>query len=355
MGALPLWLLVLIFVGGAAVIWVAGIQLSKTTDVLDTRLHLGDALGGLIVLAAATNLPEIAITVSAALSGSIDVAVGNILGGIAIQTVVIVVLDTFGKRGKDVKPITYRAASLGLVLEAVVVIAVLAVVIAGSQLPPGLLFARVTPDVLLIAAIWVIGLFLVHRAGKGLPWHQNGAAPDTTTPHPSGHRTRTRKNSTQMSTARAAVIFGVSAVATLIAGVALEQAGDAAASRIGLSGVLFGATWLALATSLPEISTGLQAVKQGDDNLAISDIFGGNAFLPVLFLVASLISGKAVLPQAHSSDIYLTALAALLTVVYAIGLVFRPRRHVAGMGLDSLIVLLLYIIGIGGLVAITIS
>lgn len=353
MDSLPLWLLVSIFVAGAAVIWVAGIQLSKTTDVLDDRLHLGSALGGLIVLAVATNLPEIAITVSAAASGSIEVAAGNILGGIALQTLVIVILDAFGRRGKGVKPITYRAASLGLVLEAVVVVAVLAVVIAGSQLPPGLIFLRLTPDVLLITVIWVAGLFLVQRAGKGLPWHQSGAAPNTTVPKPNGHRTR--KPVAKMSTARAAMIFSASALATLLAGVVLERAGDAAASQIGLSGVLFGATVLALATSLPEISTGLQAVKQGDDNLAISDIFGGNAFLPVLFLVATLISGKAVLPQANTSDIYLTAVAALLTVVYAVGLVFRPKRRIAGVGVDSLVVVLLYLAGLGGLIAITIA
>lgn len=356
MNALPLWLLVLIFVAGAAVIWIAGIQLSKTTDVLDDRLHLGSALGGLIVLAVATNLPEIAITVSAAASGSIEVAAGNILGGIALQTVVIAVIDLFGRRGKGVKPITYRAASLGLVLEAIVVVAVLAVVIAGSQLPPDLIALRLTPDVVLIAIIWLVGLFLVQRAGKGLPCHQDGAAPDTTTPHPSSHRTRKPATATkQPSTAKAAVVFSVSALATLVAGVVLEQAGDAASSQIGLSGVLFGATVLALATSLPEISTGLQAVKQGDDNLAVSDIFGGNAFLPVLFLVATLISGKAILPQANASDVYLTAIAALLTLVYAVGLVFRPKTRIAGMGVDSFIVVLLYLAGVAGLVAITLG
>lgn len=347
MASLPLWILIVIFVAGATIIWFAGIQLSKTTDVLDKRLHLGSALGGLIVLAVATNLPEIAITVSAAVSGSIEVAAGNILGGIAIQTVVIVVLDAFGKRGKNVKPITYRAASLALVLEAIVVIAVLAVVIAGSQLPSGLVFLRLTPDVVLIAAIWLIGLFLVQRAGKNLPWHQDGAAPDTN-PHPHGHRTRTNDDP-KMGAAKAVLIFIASAVATLVAGSVLELAGEAASSKIGLSGVLFGATILALATSLPEISTGLQAVRQGDDNLAISDIFGGNAFLPVLFLVATVISGRAILPQANASDIYLTALAALLSVVYAVGLIFRPSRKVIGVGVDSLLVLLLYLLGVGGL------
>ena len=39
-------------------------------------------------------------------------------------------------------------------------------------------------------------------------------------------------------------------------------------------------------------------MKLGDYRLAISDIFGGNAFLPVIFLVATLVSGKAVLPHA---------------------------------------------------------
>ncbi|SDO43486.1 cation:H+ antiporter [Microbacterium sp. ru370.1] len=345
MDSLPFFLLVVIFVAAAAVVWVAGIQLSKATDVLDARLHLGSALGGLIVLAVATNLPEIAITVSAAMAGNLEVAVGNILGGIALQTVVLVILDAFGRRGRGVKPLTYRAASLTLVLEGLVVVAVLAVVVAGSQLPDGLEVLRLTPDVVLIAAIWVVGLLLVQRAGKHLPWHEDGRAPDAS-PKP----TRATK---KMSTKKAAVVFSVSALATLVAGVVLERAGDAASSQIGLSGVLFGATVLALATSLPEISTGLQAIRQGDDNLAISDIFGGNAFLPVLFLLATVISGAAVLPQANGADIYLTALAALLTLVYVVGLIFRPQRRILGMGVDSFVVLVLYAMGVGGLFAIS--
>lgn len=347
MDSLPFALLVVIFVAAAAVVWVAGIQLSKATDVLDARLHLGSALGGLIVLAVATNLPEIAITVSAAISGNLDVAVGNILGGIALQTVVLVILDAFGKRGRGVKPLTYRAASLTLVLEGLAVVAVLAVVIAGSQLPDGLEVARLTPDVVLIAALWIVGLVLVQRAGSHLPWHEDGRAPDASPKPP------TRDASKKMSTKKATVVFSVSALATLVAGVVLERTGDAASSQIGLSGVLFGATVLALATSLPEISTGLQAIRQGDDNLAISDIFGGNAFLPVLFLLATVISGSAVLPRANASDIYLTALAALLTLVYVVGLIFRPQRRILGMGVDSFIVLALYALGIGGLFAIS--
>lgn len=349
MSSWPLWVLLLVFVVAAAVIWVAGIQLSKQTDILDARLHLGSALGGLILLALATNLPEIAITVSAAVSGNLGVAVGNILGGIAVQTVVLVALDAFGTRKGE--PLMYRASSLTLVIEAVTVVGVLGVVIAGSQMPSSLVAFHLTPAAVLITAVWIVGLLAVQRSQKGLPWHEQGNAPGAQA-KPKGHSKDAGDGSKKVSTGRAALVFAVAAVATLGAGVVLERSGDEIAGHIGLSGVLFGATILALATSLPELSTGLASVKQGDYRLAVSDIFGGNAFLPVLFLVAVLISGQPVLPQAHNTDIYLTALAILLTLVYVMSLIFRPKRRIAGMGADSFIVLVLYLLGVAGLFAV---
>ncbi|MEU9443523.1 hypothetical protein AB0D42_21955 [Streptomyces sp. NPDC048304] len=56
------------------------------------------------------------------------------------------------------------------------------------------------------------------------------------------------------------------------------------------------------------------STKLGDYQLAMSDIFGGNAFLPVLFLPATVISGKPVLPAAHDTDIYLIGIAGLATI-----------------------------------------
>lgn len=132
----------------------------------------------------------------------------------------------------------------------------------------------------------------------------------------------------------AASVFGVAALLTLVAGVTIERSGEQFFGDLRLSGVLFGATVLAAATSLPEFSTGLTAARKGDPKLAMGDIFGGNAFLPVLFLLVTLLSGKAVLPAAQASDIYLTALGALLSVVYLVGLVFRPQRQVLRMGVE---------------------
>ena len=344
--------LLLVFIAAATAVWIAGVQLSNTTDVLSTRLGLGEALGGLILLAIATNLPEIAITTSAALSGSLGVAVGNILGGIAIQTVVLVILDIFGVGPQD--PLTYRAASLVLVLEGILVTALLGVVVMGSQLPASLIFVRVDPGALAIFALWVVGVWLLAKAREGLPWHGQGDAPGGEEGRgDAGAADVSKADQQQHGTARTVLVFAVAAVVTLVAGVILERSGESIATDIGMNGLLFGATILAAATALPEVSTGLTAVRLGDYQLAISDIFGGNSFLPVLFLLATLLSGQAVLPSAQDTDIYLTALGILLTTVYTCGLIFRPRRQMVRMGIDSIVVVLLYAVGIWGLVEIS--
>ncbi len=355
MSGLPNWLLGLIFLGSAGAIWAAGVRLSDTVDVLDERLHLGAALGGIVLLAIATNLPEIAITATAALSHNIGVAIGNILGGIAIQTLVLVALDAVGVKVR--RPLTYQAASLTLVLEAALVVGVLVVVVMGTQLPAHLYFARLSPAAVLIAVLWLVGLVVIDRAGGRLPWHDSGQAPDNQG-RPKGHAQQTKEAAatrTKVSTGRTAAVFAAAAAVTLVAGVLLEQSGIVLASHVHLTGVLFGATVLAAATSLPELSTGITSVRMGDYQLAMSDIFGGNAFLPVLFVLADLLSGRAVLPQAQASDLYLTGLGALLTSVYAAGLILRPRRNIARMGIDSVAVLVLYLLGTAGLIALTVS
>jgi len=352
MNSLPLAALLVIFLAAGAAVWLAGARLSDATDVLETRLGLGEALGGLIFLAIVTNLPEIAIVVSASAAHNLGIAVGNILGGIAIQTVVLVVLDAAGLPG-DVA-LSYRGASLIVLLEAATVVAVLGLTVMGSQLPKGLLLWRIDPAALLITGAWVAGLWLVDRARGGLPWRGEGQPPDGQQ-LPRGHSkaaTERQASDRGVSTARAAIVFAAGAIVTLAAGVVLERSGEAIAVHIHLSGILFGSTVLAAATALPELSTGLASVRLGDYQLAFSDIFGGNAFLPVLFLPASLLSGQAVVPQAHPTDIYLTGLGILVTVVYIFGIVFRPARTIGRLGLDSAVVLVLYLIGIAGLVAI---
>jgi cation:H+ antiporter len=341
-----------IFVASSIVVWLAGTSLSKATDVLSTRFHFGEALGGAILLAIATNLPELAITVSAAVSGYMELAVGNILGGIAIQTVVLVLLDRFGM-AKNLS-LTHQAASLRLVVEGLLVVSVLVIAIMATQLPPTLIAFRLTPGPVMITLSWVLGVWIIGHARRGLTWNDATAPADVKAAKrgdaagPQGHASA----AAAATTSKSILSFSLAAAATLVCGVLLEESGVAIVAQIGMSGVLFGATVLAAATALPEVATGFASMRLGDYQLAVSDILGGNAFLPVLFLIAELISGRAVLPYAQSTDIYLAALGILLTVIYLGGLIFRSKRTVSGIGVDSLLVLVLYVLGMAGLFAI---
>jgi cation:H+ antiporter len=326
--SLSLPLLITTFTLAAAVVWLAGVWLSDAVDALMQHFGFGEALGGAIGLAIVTNLPEIAIVGTAALRGDMQLATGNILGGIAMQTVVLAVLDVFGLGSEA--PLTQRAAAPVLILEGLLVVAVLALTLMGHYLPPTLMVAGVTPTVTLITMAWLGGLHLINLQRLTEP-----ASPIQA-----------------RATGRAAVHavrFVVAAVATLVAGIVLELTSERIATAFNIHGALFGATILAAATSLPEISTGLEAVRLRDYRMAVSDIFGGNAFLPVLFLQATLMSGQAVLPMAQASDLYLTGLSILLTAVYIGGLTLRAPRQLLWMGIDSFLVVLLYLLGIAGL------
>lgn len=346
--SLSLPVLILIFVVAAVAIWMAGIKLSDTTDALDKHFGLGEALGGLVILAIVTNLPELVIVVTAALNNNLSLAIGNILGGIALQTVVLVVLDVFGLGKKD--PLTYRAVSLVLVLEAILVLAILALVVMGHEMPAKLIFFHITPVDLLIFIVWLAAVKIISKAKNDLPWAVKKA--ELGYQQKASDKADQDKDQQKKTSAigKTVTIFLISAGITLVAGVALEISSDAMAKQIGMQGVLFGATVLAAATSLPEVATGLASVKMKNYDMAISDIFGGNAFLPVLFLLASLISGKAVLPMAQKSDLYLTGLGMLLTTIYIYGLIFRGRKQIFWMGIDSFVVLIAYFIGMAGLV-----
>ncbi len=344
--ALSFPVLLILFVISAIVVWIAGIYVSETTDRISDRFHIGEALGGLIILGFITNLPELAIVVSASIAHHIDIATGDILGGIAMQTLVLVVEDVFGLGRKGA--LTYYAASLVLALEGVLVVAVLIVAIMATQLPSSLIFARIAPGGFFIAALWIVGIMLIDKARHDLPWQEKGQAPGGQAGLSKRSKVARATHVKQMSFTMIVIVFIIASLFTLAAGVVLEETSNQIALHMGWSGVVFAATALAFTTSLPDLSTGLASIKVDDYTMAVSDIMGGNAFLPVLFFLANLLSGEAVLPHANGTDIYLSGLGILLVSVYLYGLIFRPRIFKI-IGLDSLTVLILYIIGIAGL------
>lgn len=84
----------------------------------------------------------------------------------------------------------------------------------------------------------------------------------------------------------------------------------------------------------------------------MSDVFGGNAFQICLFVLADIMVGKPALPQSGVENGWLAAVGILLTTLYTSSVVMRSAKHYLRLGLDSLVAMLAFIIGIAGLMLI---
>jgi len=82
-----IFLVILVFVAASGATWVAGVELSKSTmNLIDAWDSVTQSR--MVMLAIAGSLPELAITISAAESGHLGLAAGNLIGGIATATMV---------------------------------------------------------------------------------------------------------------------------------------------------------------------------------------------------------------------------------------------------------------------------
>ena len=265
--------------------WVAGVNLAKATDLLDDRYGLGEALGGMILLSVAGSLPELAITISAAVAGNLGMAAGNLIGGVAMQTFVLVIADRF-VRGD--RPLSTAAGSLVPALEGLLVIAVVCVTVMSAVLPPSASIGPLGVGAIGIVVIWVMGIVALNRtrtrSDLTLVAAGGGGPPSAVTSAGGGSAAGVSEGSG--GGGRPILLFAVASIVTLIAGVVLERTGNQLADDWGMNGVIFGATFLAAATALPEISTGITGVRLARYTLVFGDMFGGNAFQLTLFLVA---------------------------------------------------------------------
>jgi cation:H+ antiporter len=344
--------LLVIFLAAALATWVAGVNLAKATDLLDDRYGLGEALGGMILLSVAGSLPELAITISAAVAGNLGMAAGNLIGGVAMQTFVLVIADRF-VRGD--RPLSTAAASLVPALEGLLVIAVVCVTVMSAVLPSSASIGPLGVGAIGIVVIWVIGIVALNRtrtrSDLTLVAAGGGGPPSAVTTAGKGPAASASEGSGGGS--RPILLFAVASIVTLIAGVVLERTGNQLANNWGMNGVLFGATFLAAATALPEISTGITGVRLARYTLVFGDMFGGNAFQLTLFFVADLVAGQPVLPAEGKANAWIGCVGLLMTVVFVSGIVLRPQRRHLGLGLDSWIALLIYALGIWGLVVVS--
>ena len=149
-----------------------------------------------------------------------------------------------------------------------------------------------------------------------------------------------------MTLATLGLRFALTAVVIVVAGTLLARGGDVIAARTKLGGVWVGSVFLALATSLPEISTDIAAVRIGVPDLAAGDLFGSSMANMLILAVVSLVpAGTEVFRKAALDHALYASLAIVMTCIAAVTILVRPAGSLLGVSAGSLLLLITYAVG----------
>jgi cation:H+ antiporter len=144
-----------------------------------------------------------------------------------------------------------------------------------------------------------------------------------------------------------ALVFVLSGAVVILAGIRLSRDSDAIAERTGIGRVWIGAILVAAATSLPEMTTDVYAVRQGHVNLAVGDLFGSSmANMLILALVDLATRHERVLAQVARGQVLVGTLAISLTAIAGVGVLASGTFTVLGVGWAPLVVAGSYLAGV---------
>jgi cation:H+ antiporter len=323
-----------VFIAAAMGVWFAGSRLAIYADAIADRRRIGHALMGLVFVAAATSLPEMVTTLYGALAGESKLVLGNMFGGIAMQTAVLAVADGFAAA-----PLTFYPRKTTSALEATLLIVLLSLLLALHGVGELVLPLGMGLGTLCLGVTYVAIIAILRQYGQGETWVPV-EVPETEKALVGGIASKTL-DSLPLSMLVWTFVFLSAAI--LVCGVALTASAAVLSEQTGLSSSFIGVTLLASATSLPEVSTTIAAVRIGAYSMAISNIFGSNLLMIALVFPADLFySGGPILEALDSSTSFALISGVLVTAIYLAGLLLRSRRMIAGIGIDSALVLLVY-------------
>ncbi len=336
---LPLAVQVVLFALSAMAVWRAGNRLAVYADILSERLNVSRAFMGFIFLATATELPEIATTITAAIKGNGQLVLNGMFGGITMQTAILAIADLVVFR----QTLTYVARNAINLLQGAVLSLLLALLLAIWVLGDIPAIGHLGLGPIILASGYIFTIFLLRSYERGAQWRVVDVPEEM-------------KQEDELATAakydgrrlRELVLrSGGAAAVILIAGVILVNTAEQIALGSGLGYSFIGVTLLATATSLPELSTSIAAVRMGAHSMAISNIFGSNLIMVFLLLPADIFYREG--PLLHEIDAsagFALVAGIVVTAAYLIGLILRKRNRLFGMGYDSIFVLVFYILSI---------
>jgi cation:H+ antiporter len=309
-----------LFIAGAAVILWSGSRLPVLARSVAVSLGIGATTIGLFVLALITSLPEFAVTLTAVLKGTPDLALGNVLGSNNFNIAMIVVIEFVAAKGVFLAYVDKRRFTRTCALVAGFTLFVGLGVMLGWSDASGI--APILVVSLPIAAVFIIESFL---GGRGV-LEQDGDDGDAPTAATSGQ--------VAQFIGLAALVVGAGVVVSFSADVIATHPFSLGGRTLVLGHTFVGSLFVAIATSLPEVTVSIGAVRHARcEDMALGTLLGSNSLNILIFAVGAPLlwfrggtSGWAGLEPANLTNV---VVALLLT-----GLVFAAMR-VASRGTPS--------------------
>ena len=323
------------FVASAVVIVVAGTKLSRHGDHIAEHTGLGGLWIGVVLMAAATSLPEVLTTISAALLHAPDLAAGDLFGAVMSNMLTLGIIDLLHRQKRVWQQATYEHTLTAALAMALTGLAGLFV-----MLKLDLALWGVGGDSLVIAVLYVLGMRVVYRQEEVRRREQErerlleAAEDKDTAPARSG------------ALRRASVGFAVATLAILVAAPFLAASAKEIAERTGIGPTFIGTFLVAVTTSLPELVTSLAAVRLGAFDLAVGNLFGSNAFNMCVLFFADVAYRPGPLLRAVSSTHTVTALIGMLLMNLGLmGIIYRAEKRFFLIEPDSLLMIVGYGLG----------
>jgi len=336
---LPLSANIIVFMIATAVVWMAGTRLVVYGDKLSSHFGLSRAFIGLVFLATITELPEIVTTMTAAISGNAQLVLGNMFGGITMQTAILAFVDLIFVR----YALTNWPRKPTHALEAVLLVILLNIILAVIFLGDFELIWGIGLGALSLAILYPLFIILLGRYDEQSPW-----LPVDLPKSDKHHDPLTSsKPLHELDTRELILRAGIISLLILVAGFITANRADVIAEQSGLGSSFIGVAFLAASTSMPELSTTIAAARMGAYTMAISNIFGSNLIMVALILPADIAYRNGpILANADQVAQFSIITGILVTAIYIAGILIHRTPRLFGAGIDSLLVLAVYLFGL---------
>ena len=247
---------------------------------------------GLTIVAIGTSLPEAAVSISAALKGSADITIGNVLGSNILNVLIILGLTSV------IRAVPVQKSTVKYEIPFVIVVTALLALLGLFDNTVGRL-----DGILLWALLGVYMVYLLKMAKAGTASEENA-------------------EKKKMPVWKLLLMVVAGAVMIVLGSDVSVDAATALATAFGMSERFIGLTIVALGTSLPELVTSVTAAVKGKSDIAMGNIVGSNIF-NILFVVGTT---AVITPVPYNASFLVDSIAAIAAAVLLLLCVLRSQK-----------------------------